>query len=108
MKQERLKRVEERKFKRIAIRFGLEKPEHRAMGIQISSRGMFIVTNHPIYFTGSKLIIEIQTSNGSFSVEAIVRHSMKVPPQMVQHARPGMGVEFIEAPTELRDYLASL
>jgi hypothetical protein len=78
------------------------------MGIQISSQGMFIATNHPIYISGSKLIIEIQTSNGSLSVGAIVRHSKKVPPQMVQHDRPGMGVEFIDAPPELRDYLASL
>ena len=78
------------------------------MGIQISSRGMFIVTNHPLYISGSKLIIEFKTSNGSLIVDAVVRHSKKVPPQMVQHDRPGMGVEFIDAPPELAGYLASL
>jgi hypothetical protein len=108
MKQERYKRGEDRKFRRIAVRFGTEKPEHRAMGIQISGRGMFLSTNHPIYASGSRLVIEIQGSDGSFNVAAIVRHSKKVPPQMVQHDRPGMGVEFIDPPRELRDYLASL
>jgi hypothetical protein len=100
--------MEERKFRRIAVRFGLEKPEHRAMGIRISSRGMFISTNHPIYLTGSRVIIEIQTPTGSLTINAIVRHCKKVPPQMVHHDHPGMGVEFIASPPELHDYLASL
>lgn len=108
MKQERYKRAEERKFKRIAVCFGAERPEHRAMGIQISNQGMFLSTNQPIFAPGTRLIIEIQGSNGSFNLVAIVRHSKKVPPQMVQHDRPGMGVEFIDPPPELRDYLASL
>jgi hypothetical protein len=108
MKPERYKRAEERKFRRVAVRFGAEKAEHRAMGIQISSRGMFLSTNHPIYAAGSKLIIEIQGPNSIFTVVATVRHSKKVPPQIVQHDRPGMGVEFIDPPPELRDYLASL
>jgi hypothetical protein len=108
MKPERYKRAEARKFRRIAVRFGAEKAEHRAMGIQISRRGMFLPTNHPIYAAGSKLIIEIQGPKGIFAVAAAVRHSKKVPQEIVQHERPGMGVEFIAPPPELRDYLASL
>ncbi len=104
----RYKRVEERKFKRISLRFGLEKPEYRGVGIQVSSRGLFISTNRPIFVAGSQLRIEIDTPNGSCSVVAIVRHAKKVPPQMVQLERPGMGVEFIDPPPELRDYLSSL
>jgi hypothetical protein len=108
MKEGRYKRGEERKFKRIPLRFGLEKPEHRGMGIQVSTRGLFISTNRPIFVPGSKLRIEIDTPNGSCSVAAIVRHAKKVHPQMVQYDRPGMGVEFIDPPPELREYLASL
>ena len=108
MKEGRVKRLEERKFKRIALRFGLEQPEYRGMGIQVSTRGLFISTNHPIFVAGSQLMIEIDTPNGRYTVAAIVRHAKKVPPQMVQLDRPGMGVEFIDPPPELRDYLASL
>jgi hypothetical protein len=108
VKKERVKRVEERKFKRIPIRFGLEKPEHGGVGIQISSRGLFISASYPIFIPGCKLVIEVKTANGSLQIPAIVRHSKKVPPQMIQFERPGMGVEFIDPPPELRAYLDSL
>jgi hypothetical protein len=108
MKEEKYKREEERKFRRISIRFGLETPEFRGMGIQISSRGLFIHTNNPIFVKGSRLKIEIQCPQGCFLVGAIVRHAKKVSPQMVQVERPGMGVEFIEPSRELQDFLASL
>ncbi len=104
----RYKRAEERKFKRIALRFGLEKPEYRGVGIQISTHGLFISTNHPIFVTGSRLKIEIDTPDGPLNVTAVVRHAKKVPPQLVQYGRPGMGVEFTDPPPEIRDYLAAL
>ena len=108
MKEGKYKREEERKFRRISIRFGLETPEFRAMGIQISSKGLFISTNHPIFIKGCRLKIEIPSSGGCFRVDAIVRHAKKVPPPMAQLDRPGMGVEFIEPSQELRNFLASL
>jgi len=108
VKEERFKREEERKFRRISIRFGLETPEFRAVGIQISSRGLFISTNHPVFIKGCRLKIEIPFPGGILVVQAVVRHSKKVPPAMVQLDRPGMGVEFIEPPQELRNFLASL
>lgn len=108
MKEGKHKRKEERKFRRVSIRFGLKTPEFRAMGIQISSRGLFISTNHPVFIRGCRLKIEIPSPGGVFLVEAVVRHSKKVPTAMVQVDRPGMGVEFIEPPQELRNFLASL
>jgi hypothetical protein len=88
MKAERYKRAEARKFRRIAVRFGAEKAEHRAMGIQISRRGMFLPTNHPIYAAGSKLIIEIQGPTGIFTVTATVGHSKKYPRKSFSMSAP--------------------
>ncbi len=108
MKEGKHKRDEERKFRRISIRFGVEKPEFRGMAIQISTRGFFIPTNTAIYVKGSLLKIEIETPQGCLQVGAVVRHAKKVSPRMVQVDRPGMGVEFIDPPPELRVFLASL
>ena len=108
MKDKKYKREEERKFKRISLRFGVETPEFRGMGIQISSRGLYISTNNPIFGKGSRLKIEIQCPQGTFLVGAVVRHAKKVLPQMVPMGRPGMGVEFIDPPQGLRDFLSSL
>lgn len=104
----KFKRTEERKFRRVSIRFGLETPEFRGMGIQISTRGLFISTNNPIFIKGSRLKIEIQSPAGNFQTEAVVRHAKKVSPQMVGMERPGMGVEFIDPPKDLQDFLAAL
>ena len=108
MNEGKYKRTEERKFRRVAIRFGLETPEFRGMGIQLSTRGLFISTNNPIFVKGSRLKIEIQSPTGNFQTEAVVRHAKKVSPRMVQMERPGMGVEFIDPPQDLRDFLAAL
>jgi len=108
MKSRKFKRTQERKFKRIPVRFGLETPQFPTLAIQISSRGLFLSTNSPIYAPGTKLVIEIPTSKGSYTISAIVRHAKKVPPQLLYHERPGMGVEFITIPEEVREYLASL
>jgi hypothetical protein len=108
VKEQRAKRVRDRKFKRIFVRFGLEAPQFTAAAIQISTEGLFISTTHPVYLPGTKLSIEIPTPNGSYKVMAIVRHAKKLPRGQLQHERSGMGVEFINLPQELRDYLASL
>ena len=108
MTDQRSKRVEERKFKRILLRFGLEAPEHRATGIQISNRGLFISTSHPIFPPDSKLIIEIFTPNGSLTVQAVVRHAKKMPRLLMSNERSGMGIQFTSPSKELIDYLSSL
>jgi len=108
MKSRKFKRTQERKFKRIPVRFGLETPQFSTLAIQISTRGLFLSTNSPIYAPGTKLVIEISTPKGSYTISAIVRHAKKVPPLLLNHERPGMGVEFITIPEEVREYLASL
>ncbi len=108
IKPQKIKRVEERKFKRIPVRFGPETPQYSIQAIQISTQGLFLATNSPIYAPGSKVVVEISTPKGPFIVSAIVRHSKKVPQFLLRHERPGMGVEFISAPEEVRKYLSGL
>jgi hypothetical protein len=54
------------------------------------------------------LSIEISTPSGSYKVTAIVRHAKRLPRRQLQQERSGMGVEFINLPQELREYLGSL
>ncbi len=108
MKDQKNRRIEERKFKRVFLRFGLEAPKHRATGVQISTRGLFIYTIHFIYPPGSKVIVEISTPKGRYTVPAIVRHAKKMPALLINNERCGMGVNFISPPQELLDHLASL
>ena len=108
VENQRSKRVEERKFKRISLRFGLNAPGYQATGIQISGQGLFISTSHPIYPPSSKLVIEIFTPNGSQIVQAVVRHAKKMPRLLVSNERSGMGIQFISPSQELLDYLGSL
>ncbi len=108
MVRQKVKRVEERKFKRIPVRFGLETPQFSSVAIQISTRGLFLSTNSPVYPPGKKIVIEINTPKGPYIFSAIVRHSKRVPPQLLYSERPGMGVEFISAPEEVKEFLSAL
>lgn len=108
IKDQKNRRTEERKFKRVFLRFGLEAPANRATGIQISTQGLFISTIHPLYSPDSKLMIEISTPNGPYTIPAIVRHAKKIPGLLINNERCGMGVKLISPPKELLDFLASL
>jgi hypothetical protein len=108
VKKEKYKRKEDRKFRRISIRFGLPAPEFRGIAIQISTRGFFIATNSPIFVKDTRLKIEIPSPGGDLPAEAVVRHAKKGPAQRVPSDRPGMGAEFADPSPELRDFLASL
>ncbi len=91
MKDQKDRRAEGRKFKRVFLRFGPEAPEHRATGIQISTQGLFISAIRPLCCPDSKLMIEISTPNGAYTVPAIVRHAKKIPGLMIGNGRAGWG-----------------
>jgi hypothetical protein len=106
--QHRHKRREERKYKRIPVRYGHQSAEHKAVAMQISPSGLFLSTNAVVFANGSPLVVEIAGPAETWVVAAIVRHAVKVHPSMMHIARPGMGVELINHPAACRDYLASL
>ena len=102
------RRMEKRKFKRIPVRFGLETPDSQASAIQISTRGLFLATNQPVYVPGTQLVIEISTPSGPYPITAIVRHAKKVLPSMIHIIHCGIGVEFVDPPPEVQQYLDAL
>lgn len=109
MSQERKhKRREERKFRRIAVRFGHQVPTHPAFAQHISESGLFLSTNDNVYVKDSKIVVEIKSPRETWIVAGIVRHSIKVHPNMARFTKPGMGVELTNIPPACRAFLASL
>jgi hypothetical protein len=102
------KRGDERKFKRAPLRYGTDKAEHAGMGIRLSTTGVFITANRPIFKKGTRIVVEFKTSAGPITVSAIVRHCRNIAPQLSSPGQNGMGVEFIDPPPELVEYLAGL
>ena len=101
-------RREERKYKRITVRYGAPEPTHRGTALQISTRGFFVSTNGVIFEKGSPIVIEIKGPDENWIVPAVVRHAYKVHPSFAHVTRPGMGIELLVVAPALRDYLASL
>lgn len=106
--ERKTRRREERKYKRIFVRYGAQKPEFQAVAIQLSTCGLFLSTNEMVYEKGSPIIIEIKTPTQTFLLSGVVRHAFKVHPHLARFTRPGMGVEFAAVSPEVRDFLASL
>ena len=104
----RNKRREERKYKRIFVRFGHKQPEHRAVAQQISASGLFLATNEIVYADNSPIVVEITGPAETWLVAGIVRYAIKVHPNLARFTKPGMGVELTIIPDSCRDYLNSL
>ncbi|HWR98844.1 MAG TPA: hypothetical protein VN317_10525 [Candidatus Methanoperedens sp.] len=106
-RQRRL-RQEERKYKRIFVRYGHSEPRHDAAAQRITTKGFFLVTNGVVYTEGSPIVVEIRSPAQSWVVQGVVRHAVKVHPTLANYAKPGMGVELTDLPDACRTYLASL
>ena len=98
----------ERKFKRLFVRYGHRAPEHHAVAQQISTLGLFLLTNEIVYAKGTPVVVEIAGPAATWVVAGTVRHAMKVHPNLARFTKPGMGIELARVPPACRDYLASL
>jgi hypothetical protein len=101
-------RREERKYKRIFVRYGHKQAAHTAIAQQISPNGFFLLTNDVVLANGSPIVVEITGPAEIWLVSGIVRHAIKVHPSMIKFTKPGMGVELTNIPEACRSYLASL
>jgi len=101
-------RREERKFKRIFVRYGHKQTEHKAVAQQISASGFFLATNEIVYGGNSPIVVEIKGPSETWLVAGIVRYAIKVHPSLARFNKPGMGVELTTIPDACRDYLNSL
>ena len=106
--QHKQHRREPRKFKRIPVRYGTAAPTRAATAMQISTRGLFLSTNDLVYEKGSAIVIEIKGPAETWLVRATVRHAYKVHPELARFTKPGMGIELLDVPPALKEYLASL
>jgi hypothetical protein len=106
--EERNKRREARKYRRIFVRFGHKQPEHKAVAQQISASGLFLATNEVVYANNSPVVVEIKGPAETWLVAGIVRYAIKVHPSLARFNKPGMGVELTTIPDPCRDYLNSL
>lgn len=104
---ERQSRREQRRYKRVPVRYGAPDPKHRGVGMQVSSRGLFISTNAVVYEKGSPIVLEIGSPGQSWTVPAVVRHAYRVHPSFAPYTRPGMGVELLAVPPELKAFLTA-
>jgi hypothetical protein len=104
----RQRRSEQRKYKRLSVRYGAKIPEHTAVATHISTRGLFLSVNDLVFTQGSPLVVEITGPSQSWVATGIVRHAVKVHPNVARFTRPGMGIEFLEMPPACRDFLAAL
>jgi hypothetical protein len=101
-------RREQRKFRRIPVRYGHPAPAHSAAAQGITRHGLFLATNETVYAEGSPIAIEIAGPSEKWVVQGVVRHAFKVHPNMARFTKPGMGIELTLVPDACRDYLASL
>ena len=108
MKGGKSRRKDERKFKRIKVRYGPEKAVHLAYAIQVSAGGAFLAANRPVFSRGSRLVVEFDTPGGTVTTAAVVRHVKNLPPQLAGFSPTGMGVEFLSPPPALQEYLKTL
>jgi len=106
--EQKYQRRNERKFKRIFVRYGRMEIEHKAVAQQISASGFFLSTNENVYANNSPVVVEIKGPSETWLVAGIVRHATKVHPNMALFTKPGMGVELTHIPESCRAYLASL
>jgi Tfp pilus assembly protein PilZ len=108
----RVERHQERKKKRLKVRFGVDYPKRVAFTGDASVGGLYIITGQPEH-PGTKLLIEINLPDGEqVIVYGRVRWAKKVPPNLIRLAnRAGMGVQlnqFEAGEQELHNYLATL
>ncbi|PLX92758.1 MAG: pilus assembly protein PilZ [Desulfuromonas sp.] len=87
------KRVNNRKRKRLRVRFGLETPKRMAFTDDLSPKGLFITTSMPEK-PGTILMLEIELSaTETVKCQAQVRWARKIPSSLLRVAtKGGMGV----------------
>lgn len=89
------RRAEQRRSRRIEIRFGPESFDARGFSRNVSGHGMFLASPR-VYTPGTLLKIRVETLAGSFERWARVTWARRMPPEFA-HTRPtGMGLRVFD------------
>lgn len=83
-----------RKLKRIPLRFGTDAPGKIAFTDDITHEGLFIRTGL-VVAPGTRLVVELSPPEGNILLQAEVRWTKRIPPQMLHKMKGGMGVRIL-------------
>ncbi len=97
------KRRAGRHKKRLNIKFGVQHPDLIGFLVDISATGLRIKTNH-VFRPGTKLKMTIKDKDVNMHAEGLVTWARKVPLQMMNVTRCGMGVTFLRIDANLANY----
>ena len=103
----RKKRRQIRGYRSYRVKYGLEAPEHQAYARRLSEDGLFIATNMIVYPVGSRIVMDIDIGGTIYQATGLVRNALKMDARYARLAKPGMGIEFTEARSELKQALAA-
>ena len=97
------KRTRNRAKRRMMVRYGLSTPEKTAFTKNLSETGLFIMTNQ-VFRPGTTIQVQIQFPDETYSMWARVVWAKVVPPQLAHVLECGMGVAFIDASDDYKNF----
>jgi hypothetical protein len=89
------RRAEERRSRRLEIRFGPEAFDARGYSRNVSGHGMFLAAPK-VYTPGTLLKIRVETLAGSFERWARVTWARRMPPEFAHTKPTGMGLRVFD------------
>ncbi len=98
-------REAERARKRLMVRYGQDALTKAAFTQNLSRTGLMVKTNH-VFPPGTMLQVLLRFPEKTFTLWARVAWAKKVPPQLAHVLDCGMGMEFVDPPSEWRDFFA--
>ena len=99
------KRGEERSRKRIMVRYGEDKPDRTGFTKDFSVHGAFIRTND-VFKPGTTVVVELVFPERTVTLQGRVAWAKEVPTRLARVLECGMGVNFLETPSEWIDFYA--
>jgi hypothetical protein len=85
------------------VKYGAEKADRTAFTKNISGTGLRLQTNH-VFKPGTTIQIEIHMPDQVVNMWARVVWAKKVPPQLAHVLECGMGLSFVDPPSEWLEY----
>ena len=98
-------RASQRAKRRMMVKFGTDKADRTAFTGDVSATGIFLRTNS-VVAPGTVLQIEIEFPERNWSLWGRVAWAKKVPSQLAHVLPCGMGIEFVEPPSEWFDFFS--
>lgn len=102
------KRRDKRHLKQLTVRFGEKGREHVGLSHDLSTTGLLLKGNR-IYPPKTSIFLELSLNSGEkVSAQGVVQWAKRVPPAMASLVQNGMGIKFIDVPSEYIKFIDSL